>query len=175
MCGITRCQIRLCIANLCAWCMVKKEITLKNTLRQSWTILYFWKKNPPPLIRGTIAHDLDVSCEISMVNGKMVDLIKGDCGSFCHYCDVTRDEANNLELIFQPREKWTMLWVNGQERSTAFCQPPLKAKIIRLLSEAVIPSWVRSDTYMVWKQCMFCKPLLLLKNKSMRRLQSCVV
>ena len=36
-----------------------------------------------------------------MIDGKMVDLIQGDSGSFCHYCQVTREEANDLTRILQ--------------------------------------------------------------------------
>ena len=37
--------------------------------------------------------------ETSMIDGKMLDLIQGDSGAFCHYCNVTREEANNIETI----------------------------------------------------------------------------
>ena len=40
------------------------------------------------VITNGTAHDLSVQCEISMIDGKMVDLIQGDSGSFCHYCDA---------------------------------------------------------------------------------------
>ena len=29
-----------------------------------------------------------------MVDGKMADILQGDSGSFCHYCNITRSEAN---------------------------------------------------------------------------------
>ena len=44
---------------------------------------------------------LSVHTELSMVDGKMVDLIQGDAGSFCHYCYVTRAQANDLTCILQ--------------------------------------------------------------------------
>ena len=44
---------------------------------------------------------LSVHTELSMVDGKMVDLIQGDSGSFCHYCTASRAEANNIEFIMQ--------------------------------------------------------------------------
>ena len=40
-----------------------------------------------------------VHTELSMIDGKMVDLIQGDSGSFCHYCNVTWEEANYLVCI----------------------------------------------------------------------------
>ena len=30
---------------------------------------------------------------------KMVDLVQGNAGAFCHYCNATRAEANNLTKI----------------------------------------------------------------------------
>ena len=40
-----------------------------------------------------------VVTELSMMDGKMVDLVQGDSGSFCHYCNVSRADANNLSKI----------------------------------------------------------------------------
>ena len=34
-----------------------------------------------------------------MVHGKVVDLIQGDSGTFCHYCDVSKSTENDLESI----------------------------------------------------------------------------
>lgn len=44
---------------------------------------------------------VSVHTELSMVDGKMVDLIQGDSGSYCHYCRVTRANANDLTCIIQ--------------------------------------------------------------------------
>ena len=44
---------------------------------------------------------LSVKTELSMVDGKMVDLIQGDSGSFCHYCNVTKAQANDITCILQ--------------------------------------------------------------------------
>lgn len=30
-----------------------------------------------------------------MYDGKMVDCIQGDSGSFCHYCNCTKEEGND--------------------------------------------------------------------------------
>ena len=43
--------------------------------------------------------DICFNTELSMVDGKMVDLIQGDSGSFCHYCNATRKQANDLTCI----------------------------------------------------------------------------
>ena len=37
--------------------------------------------------------------ELSMIDGKMADLIQGDSGAFCHYCMATRAEANDIKWI----------------------------------------------------------------------------
>lgn len=34
--------------------------------------------------------------ECSMVDGKMVDIIQGDSGAFCHYCTSTKSDCNDL-------------------------------------------------------------------------------
>ena len=44
---------------------------------------------------------ISVRTEISMVDGKMVDILVGDSGAFCHYCHATRNEANDLTQILQ--------------------------------------------------------------------------
>ena len=36
-----------------------------------------------------------------MVDGKMVSILLGDSGAFCHYCDIKRKEANDLVIILQ--------------------------------------------------------------------------
>ena len=58
-------------------------------------------ENPADVnIDGHVIH-LSAHTKISMVDGKMVDLIQGDSGSFCHYCNATRAQANDLECILQ--------------------------------------------------------------------------
>lgn len=39
--------------------------------------------------------------EISMIDGKMADILQGDSGSFCHYCKTTRAKANDLVHVLQ--------------------------------------------------------------------------
>ena len=41
----------------------------------------------------------NVRTEISMIDGKMADLIQGDSGAFCHYCHVDREDANDITRI----------------------------------------------------------------------------
>ena len=59
-------------------------------------------------IRNPIQHNLKVdgisikvnfNTECSMVDGKMVSLLQGDSGAFCHYCTTTRANANDISTI----------------------------------------------------------------------------
>ena len=34
-----------------------------------------------------------------MVDGKMVGLLQGDTGAYCHFCTCTKEAANDLGLI----------------------------------------------------------------------------
>lgn len=34
-----------------------------------------------------------------MIDGKMVGLLQGDSGAFCHMCHVSREEENDIKLI----------------------------------------------------------------------------
>ena len=36
---------------------------------------------------------------MTMLDGKMVSILQGDSGSFCHYCDIKRDDASNFHHI----------------------------------------------------------------------------
>ena len=44
---------------------------------------------------------VEITCktECSMVDGKMVSLLQGDSGAFCHLCHVSRSDANDPDLI----------------------------------------------------------------------------
>ena len=42
---------------------------------------------------------VDCKTECSMVDGKMVGLLQGDTGSFCHLCHVSRQDANDVTVI----------------------------------------------------------------------------
>ena len=40
-----------------------------------------------------------ITTKMTMVDGKMVNILQGDSGSFCHYCDIKRDEASDFHHI----------------------------------------------------------------------------
>ena len=46
---------------------------------------------PPPFITS-----LTVDTTMSMIDGKMVDILQGDSGAPCHYCDFNTEGINNL-------------------------------------------------------------------------------
>ena len=107
-------------------------------------ILRAEEESSPVITNGT-AHDLSVQCEISMFDGKMVNLIQGDSGSFCHYCDATRSEANNLENIIhgfqitkthqQVQERWEQLasgeMAHSNPQRKGQCHEPMGKKDLR--------------------------------------------
>ena len=39
--------------------------------------------------------------KVSMVDGIMIDLLMGDSGAYCHYCDISRIDANLLSNILK--------------------------------------------------------------------------
>ena len=55
----------------------------------------------PMLPVKQIEHQLSLNAEVSMIDGKMADILQGDSGAFCHYRDVSRKDANDLEKIIQ--------------------------------------------------------------------------
>ena len=52
----------------------------------------------PHLIEG-IACKVAVETKITMIDGKMVDVVLGDSGAFCHYCDISQSNASSLDHL----------------------------------------------------------------------------
>lgn len=44
---------------------------------------------------------LQIKNTVSMIDGKMVSMLQGDSGGYCHYCCASRDEGNSLCCILQ--------------------------------------------------------------------------
>ncbi len=44
---------------------------------------------------------LSLNAEVSMIDGKMADILQGDSGAYCHYCKATSKNANDLTIILQ--------------------------------------------------------------------------
>ena len=40
-----------------------------------------------------------INRKVPMIDDKVVDILHGDSGSFCHYCDVLKKEVSSLEFI----------------------------------------------------------------------------
>ena len=52
----------------------------------------------PHHIEG-LSHKAAITTKMTMVDGTMVNILQGDSGSFCHYCDIKRDEASDFHHI----------------------------------------------------------------------------
>eukprot|EP00112_Aurelia_sp_Birch-Aquarium-sp1_P020181 Seg5140.1 transcript_id=Seg5140.1/GoldUCD/mRNA.D3Y31 product="hypothetical protein" protein_id=Seg5140.1/GoldUCD/D3Y31 len=37
--------------------------------------------------------------KVTMIDGKMVNLVQGDSGAFCHYCDISQSQASSLQFL----------------------------------------------------------------------------
>ena len=61
-----------------------------------------------------------INSKMSMIDGRMGGIFHGDSGSFCHCCDVLKNEASSLEVIVDAGvggmpisktiEQWKELW-----------------------------------------------------------------
>ena len=45
---------------------------------------------------NNFAHSFEMNIELSMIYGKMNNIIQGDFHSFCYYCNVSRLESNDI-------------------------------------------------------------------------------
>ncbi len=77
--------------------------------------------------------DLSVDTELSMIDGKMVNIIQGDSGSFCHYCKVTKNQGNDITCILQgfniekTVEEMKATWSNIEEGNISYSDPTNQA------------------------------------------------
>ena len=46
-----------------------------------------------------IPPQVSVDVEMSMNDGKVMDVLQGDSGSFCKKCDISRDDARSVEFL----------------------------------------------------------------------------
>eukprot|EP00112_Aurelia_sp_Birch-Aquarium-sp1_P004598 Seg1522.2 transcript_id=Seg1522.2/GoldUCD/mRNA.D3Y31 product="Major antigen" protein_id=Seg1522.2/GoldUCD/D3Y31 len=46
-----------------------------------------------------ITNKVTIKTRVTMLDGKMVSIVQGDSGSFCHYCDITQSEASQLQYL----------------------------------------------------------------------------
>ena len=47
-------------------------------------------------------HSMIVKTEVSIIDGKMVDILQGDSGALCHYCNIPR-KIPMTQLFFYRR------------------------------------------------------------------------
>ena len=99
---------------------------------------------------------LQVSSELSMIDGKVVDAIQGDSGAWCHYCYTTKQDGNTISVILQgfPLEKtveeMTATWEAVETGEMAYqdpnragqCHEPLNSKDLRFF--AILHQQLRS-------------------------------
>ena len=54
----------------------------------------------PHQIEG-LSHKCSITTKVTMIDGKMTDILQGDSGAFCHYCDIKRDAASDPLVLFE--------------------------------------------------------------------------
>jgi hypothetical protein len=79
--------------------LVKAKETRESVKEYFKATLSQLPKNETQPILSKNGLQIFVKTEISMVDGKMVDLLVGDSGAFCHYCKCSRSDANDLVCI----------------------------------------------------------------------------
>ena len=52
----------------------------------------------PRKVNG-FSKQVDIDTKFTMIDRKMLDILQGDSGAFCHYCDIKRADASNFQLI----------------------------------------------------------------------------
>ena len=84
-------------------CLMREKENRESVLSHFQPYIDAVENMVAPVNHNFDGHVIKISAhtEISMVDGKMVDLIQGDSGSFCHYCKATRAQANDLTCILQ--------------------------------------------------------------------------
>ena len=58
----------------------------------------FDELHAPQNVAG-VSRLVSTQTKVTMIDGKMVDLVQGDSGAFCHYCDISQDEASSLQFL----------------------------------------------------------------------------
>ena len=83
-------------------CIMRAKETrdvIKEHFKPFMDVLHGLESEPVPLQLKVPSIPMKIHTEISMIDGKMADILQGDSGAFCHYCTVTREEANNIDRI----------------------------------------------------------------------------
>eukprot|EP00112_Aurelia_sp_Birch-Aquarium-sp1_P026820 Seg975.1 transcript_id=Seg975.1/GoldUCD/mRNA.D3Y31 product="hypothetical protein" protein_id=Seg975.1/GoldUCD/D3Y31 len=74
-----------------------------------------------------VARNVVIDTKISMIDGKMVDILHGDSGAFCHYCDISKNDASSFDVIIKAgvggmpisktveecKHRWKLRWKLG--------------------------------------------------------------
>ena len=48
-----------------------------------------------------IARKVKIETRVTMIDGKMVDILHGVSGAFCHYCDINQRQASSLDVLLE--------------------------------------------------------------------------
>ena len=97
---------------------------------------------PQPIGVNNQLGTMTIKSELSMIDGKMVDILQGDSGSFCHLCKCSRNEANDVTQILggftieKSFEQMTAIWNSLEDGSLRYnqeeryeqCHRPMKKK-----------------------------------------------
>ena len=65
---------------------------------------------------------LAVNAEVSMIDGKMADFLQGDSDAYCHYCNITKSDGNDVERLLDSEgfpitktaDQIKIVWKTGQ-------------------------------------------------------------
>ena len=82
-----------------ALCLVREKETRESVEEHFKPYMDQFHELQKGFVQITNESSAQVMTELSMMDGKMVDLVQGDSGAFCHYCNATRADANNLTKI----------------------------------------------------------------------------
>lgn len=80
-------------------CLVREKETRESVEEHFKPYMDQFHELQKGFVQITNESSAQVMTELSMMDGKMVDLVQGDSGAFCHYCNATRADANNLTKI----------------------------------------------------------------------------
>ena len=80
-------------------CLVREKETRESVQEHFKPYMDQFEELQHGFVKISDESSAQVETELSLIDGKMVDLIQGDSGAFCHYCNATRADANNLTKI----------------------------------------------------------------------------
>ena len=87
------------------------------------------------LVPITSESSAQVVTELSMMDGKMLDIVQGDSGAFCHYCNATRADANNITKINNgSADKCLEIWESMESGEMSYSDKDRKGQVHKPLN-----------------------------------------